>query len=153
PTGWVDPLGLSCKVGDCPGPKGKQKNKPPAGLLVTHERAGGHLIRKHVGRTDEQLAARFESEPNLPASSSFKSLEEAETIVSKSLAKHQQEIINFKNGNKSKLIIKDNSTNPVGVSILKETTEPIPVYNFVLVLKRAQRMPDGYLLLTGFPEK
>ncbi|MCF5547710.1 RHS repeat-associated core domain-containing protein, partial [Pseudomonas salomonii] len=153
PTGWVDPLGLSCKVGDCPGPKGKQKNKTPAGLLVTHERAGGHLIRKHVGRTGEQLAARFESEPNLPASSSFKSLEEAETIVSKSLAKHQQEIINFKNGNKSKLIIKDNSTNPVGVSILKETTDPIPVYNFVLVLKRAQRMPDGYLLLTGYPEK
>ena len=153
PTGWVDPLGLSCKPGDCPDSTGNQKKIAPAGILTTHENAGGHIIRKHVGRTDEQLLARLESEPNIPASSTFNTLEEAETIVSKSLANHQQKIINFKSGNKSKLIIKDRSSQPVGVSIIKGTEKSVPVYRFLLVLKRAPKMPDGYLLLTGYPEK
>jgi hypothetical protein len=111
------------------------------------------LIKKHVGRTDEQLAARFELEPNIPASSTFKTLEEAETIVSKGLANHQQEIINFIKGDKPKMVIKDRSNHPVGVSILKGAKESIPAYKFVLILKRAPKMPDGYLLLTGYPEK
>ncbi|WP_339456360.1 RHS repeat domain-containing protein, partial [Pseudomonas sp. EA_65y_Pfl1_P120] len=41
PTGWIDPLGLSCKIGNCPG-----------GILDTHEEAGGHLLKKHVEQTD-----------------------------------------------------------------------------------------------------
>ncbi|OPB22265.1 type IV secretion protein Rhs, partial [Pseudomonas fluorescens] len=153
PTGWVDPLGLSCKTGDCPGSKGNLTKKTASGVLTTHENAGGHLIKKHVGRTDEQLAARFESEPHLPASSTFKTLEEAETIVSKSLATHQQEIIEFLSGTKDKLLIKDSANEIVGVSMLSGTKKSIPVYNLLLVIKRAPKMPEGYLLLTGYPEK
>ncbi|TWR60264.1 RHS repeat-associated core domain-containing protein, partial [Pseudomonas marginalis] len=153
PTGWVDPLGLSCKIGNCPDSKNDLTKKAPPGVLTTHEKAGGHLIEKHVGRTDEQLAARFESEPHIPASSTFKTLEEAEAIVSKSLTAHQQEITTFLSGNKEKLLIKGSSSQPVGVSILNGAKKSVPVYKFLLVIKRAPKMPDGYLLLTGYPEK
>ncbi|MFV9652586.1 RHS repeat-associated core domain-containing protein [Pseudomonas citrulli] len=153
PTGWVDPLGLSCKIGNCPDSKNDLTKKAPPGVLTTHEKAGGHLIEKHVGRTDEQLAARFESEPHIPASSTFKTLEEAEAIVSKSLTAHQQEITTFLSGNKEKLLIKGSSSQPVGVSMLNGATKSVPVYKFLLVIKRAPKMPDGYLLLTGYPEK
>ncbi|WP_343039666.1 RNase A-like domain-containing protein, partial [Pseudomonas karstica] len=152
--GWVDPLGLSCKVGSCPGSKGdlSQINKVNSGVLTAHEKAGGHLIKKHVGRTDEELAERFKSEPHIPASSTFRTLEEAEAIVSKSLAAHHQEILKFLKGKKDKYLIRDSSSQSVGLSILNGTKKSIPTYKFLLILKRTPKMPDGYLLLTGYPE-
>ncbi|MBN2993755.1 RHS domain-containing protein, partial [Pseudomonas cedrina subsp. fulgida] len=142
PTGWVDPLGLSCTVGNCPG-----------GVLDAHENAGGHLLRKHVEQTDAQLVARLELEPAIPAASTFISKEKAEALVSKSLSNHRQEILTFLEGTKGKHIIKDNSSQPTGLSVIRGTTSPILVYKLILVLKRRPAMPDGYLLLTGYPEK
>ncbi|WP_457243763.1 RHS repeat-associated core domain-containing protein [Pseudomonas lurida] len=142
PTGWIDPLGLSCKIGNCPG-----------SVLDTHEKAGGHLIKKHVAQTRPQLAARLNLEPHIPAASTFKNQEEAEALVSKSLNTHRHEILKFLEGKKDKYTIYDSSSQAVGVSIIRGTETPIPVYNFILVLKRKPKMPDGYLLLTGYPEK
>ena len=34
--------------------------------LSRDEAAGGHILRKHVGRSDEQLRERLEREPTLP---------------------------------------------------------------------------------------
>ncbi|PFG24460.1 RHS repeat-associated protein [Pseudomonas lurida] len=142
PTGWIDPLGLSCKIGNCPG-----------SVLDTHEKAGGHLIKKHVAQTRPQLTARLNLEPHIPAASTFKNQEEAEALVSKSLNTHRHEILKFLEGKKDKYTIYDSSSQAVGVSIIRGTETPIPVYNFILVLKRKPKMPDGYLLLTGYPEK
>jgi hypothetical protein len=104
-----------------------------------------------VGRTDEELAARFELEPHIPASSTFGTLDEAEAIASKSLASHQREILEFLGGKKDKYIIRGSSDLPVGRSVLNGTTKSVPAYKFLLVLKRDKKMPDGYLLLTGYP--
>lgn len=142
PTGWVDPLGLSCKAGNCPGD-----------VLDKHEKAGGHLLKKHVRQTDEQLAARLELEPNIPAASTFRSKEEAEVLVSKSLITRHQEILKFLEEKKDAHMIVESSSQPVGVSLIRGNAAPIPVNNFILILKRKPKMPDGYLLLTGFPKK
>ncbi|HEC54316.1 MAG TPA: type IV secretion protein Rhs, partial [Gammaproteobacteria bacterium] len=142
PTGWIDPLGLSCRAGNCPG-----------GVLDTHENEGGHLIEKHVGQTDRQLVERLNREPHIPAASTFKTIEEAETLVSNTLTARRQEISTFLEGRGDKHIIHESSNQPVGVSIIRGTENSIPVYNFILVLRRKPTMPDGYLLLTGYPEK
>ncbi|MBF6029386.1 RHS repeat protein [Pseudomonas sp. P115] len=142
PTGWIDPLGLSCRAGNCPG-----------GVLDTHENEGGHLIEKHVGQTDRQLFERLNLEPHIPAASTFKTIEEAETLVSNTLTARRQEISIFLEGRGDKHIIHESSNLPVGVSIIRGTETSIPVYNFILVLRRKPTMPDGYLLLTGYPEK
>ena len=39
----------------------------PVRDLSQDEAAGGHILRKHVGQTDEQLRERLEREPRLPA--------------------------------------------------------------------------------------
>ncbi|MCF5656568.1 RHS repeat-associated core domain-containing protein, partial [Pseudomonas poae] len=154
PTGWVDPLGLSCKIGKCPGSEADPDQRIAAdGVVVTHEKAGGHLIMKHVGQTDTQLSERLKAEPNIPAASTFKSLEDAESLVSKSLASRQQEITNFLLGTKKKHIIREQSNQAVGLSFLRDASEAVPVNKFLLVLIRKPEMPDGYLLLTGFPIK
>jgi hypothetical protein len=54
---------------------------------------------------------------------------------------------------KSTILIKGSSSHRVGVSVLKGTTKSVPAYKFLLVIKRAPKMPNGYLLLTGYPEK
>ncbi|KAF2406799.1 RHS repeat-associated core domain-containing protein [Pseudomonas antarctica] len=151
PTGWVDPLGLSCKVGGCPGSNVDPLQSSKAPVLDSHEKSGGHLIRKHIDQTDAQLTARLESEPNIPAASTFRTLEEAEALVSKSLATHNQDILEFLKGKKDKLIIRENSSQAVGVSVIRGTDKSVPAYKFLLVLKRKHNMPKGYLLLTGYP--
>ncbi|MBA2926214.1 filamentous hemagglutinin [Pseudomonas sp. P7] len=90
-------------------------------------------------------------EPNIPAASTFRTLEEAESLVSKTLIARHEEISKFLKGNKEKHIIREHSTQTVGLSLIKGTTESVSVYKFILVLKRKSKMPDGYLLLTGYP--
>nr|WP_238339887.1 RNase A-like domain-containing protein [Pseudomonas lurida] len=92
PTGWIDPLGLSCNIGNCPG-----------SVLDTHEKAGRHLIKKHVAQTRTQLTARLNFEPHIPAASTFKNQEEAEALVSKSLNTHRHEILKFLEGKKGQI--------------------------------------------------
>ncbi|MCF5370357.1 RHS repeat-associated core domain-containing protein, partial [Pseudomonas sp. PA-4-8C] len=153
PTGWVDPLGLSCKIGVCPGSKFDlvHTKKLSSGVLVAHEKSGGHLIKKHIGQTDIQLAERLEWEPNIPAASTFKTLEEAEALVTESLSTHHHEISKFLKGKKDKHIIREHSSSPLGLSVIRGSTESVPVYKFILVLIKKPKMPNGYLLLTGYP--
>ncbi|WP_448654328.1 RNase A-like domain-containing protein [Pseudomonas fluorescens] len=151
PTGWVDPLGLSCKVEGCPESKIDPLQSSKAPVLDSHEKSGGHLIRKHVGQTDAQLTERLESEPTIPAASTFRTLEEAEALVSKSLAANNQKILEFLKGKKDKLLIRESSSQQIGVSVIRGTEKSVPAFKFLLVLKRKQNMPKGYLLLTGYP--
>jgi hypothetical protein len=66
--------------------------KPPAGLLGPpgaaggvnlsgHEAAGGHLIARHIGQSEAQLAARLSAQPGIRAASTFTSVAEAEAGV------------------------------------------------------------------------
>ncbi|WP_278406824.1 RNase A-like domain-containing protein, partial [Pseudomonas rhodesiae] len=153
PTGWVDPLGLSCKIGACPSKKTDtiQTKKVSGGTLVKHEDAGGHLIKKHVEQTDAQLIERLDLEPSIPAASTFRSLEEAERLVSKALLSRHQDISKFLKGTKDKYIIREHSNQAVGLSVIRGTRDSVPVYKFMLILIKKPKMPDGYLLLTGYP--
>ncbi|MDP9448977.1 RNase A-like domain-containing protein, partial [Pseudomonas sp.] len=152
PTGWVDQLGLVCTPGQCPGSTNNTAvSKVPGGGLAAHEAAGGHLIERHVGQTTAQLASRLVAEPNIPAASTFQNLTTAESVVSRSLASHNQQIHTFLSGSTDKLIIRDRHQKPVGLSLIRGSSQTIPVYKLLLVLKRDRTMPDGYLILTGYP--
>ena len=50
--------------------------------LVAEESAGGHTIARHVARTEAQLQARLATQKAIPVASSFRSLEDAERVVS-----------------------------------------------------------------------
>ena len=53
--------------------------------LAAEEAAGGHTIARHVGRTEAQLRARLAQQANIPAASTFKTLQEAERAVAAAL--------------------------------------------------------------------
>ncbi|TDV50509.1 RHS repeat-associated protein [Pseudomonas helmanticensis] len=153
PTGWVDPLGLTCTP--CPGAiqaDGPYSEIVPGGGLAAHEAQGGHLIIKHVGRTDIQLAQRLQAEPNIPAASTFMNRAEAEAAVSEALSSNSQKVTQFLNSNKGKTSFSHVLGRPVGVSMLSGLTHSQSASKLLLVLKKDPALPLGYFLLTGFPE-
>jgi len=152
PTGWVDPLGLACK---CPGDieaDGPFSEIVPGGGLAAHEARGGHLIEKHIGRTDAQLAQRLEVEPHIPAASTFPDRPTAELSAARALAANESKIEKFLASTKEKTTIRHTFTQPVGVSLLNGGADYLPASKVLLVLKKDQQRPLGYFLLTGFPE-
>ncbi|MEZ1318436.1 RHS repeat-associated core domain-containing protein [Pseudomonas fluorescens] len=151
PTGWVDPLGLSC---ECPGEvaDGPYSEIVPGGGLAAHEAQGGHLIRKHVGRTDSQLAKRLKAEPNIPAASTFPDRATAERASSKALDANRKKIEKFLQGKKEKTIVTHTFPYPVGNSLPNGHKNPVPASKVFLVLVKDVRRSEGYFLLTGFPE-
>ncbi|MCE6979300.1 RHS repeat protein [Pseudomonas frederiksbergensis] len=153
PTGWVDPLGLACNP--CPGDidaDGPYSEIVPGGGLAAHEAQGGHLIAKHVGRTNMQLAQRLEAEPTIPAASTFPDRATAESASARALDANKTKIEKFLNGTKGKTTITHEFPYPVGVSLPNGRTEYLSASKVLLVLIKDARRPEGYFLLTGFPE-
>lgn len=66
-----------------------------AGDLEKHESSGGHLLQKHVGKTEAELAARLAAERKLPAASTFLSRAEAESAVSTVLRTRHAELASW----------------------------------------------------------
>ncbi|MCL2645309.1 MAG: hypothetical protein FWD51_07610 [Betaproteobacteria bacterium] len=49
--------------------------------LMDSERAGGHLLARHVGQSESELANRLKKEPNISAASTYETTEQAEEAV------------------------------------------------------------------------
>ncbi|MFC6337602.1 type IV secretion protein Rhs [Pseudomonas sp. CCM 7891] len=154
PTGWVDPLGLSCKAAACPESivaDGPYSEIVPGGGLAAHEAAGGHLIKKHIGKTNEQLASRLKHEPHVPTASTFHDRATAESTVSKMITDNGAKINKFTKGNKDKITIIQKTQHPIGTSLVRGAAATTPGTKIYLVLLKDKKMPDGYKVLTGYP--
>ncbi|MCU1749823.1 RHS repeat protein [Pseudomonas sp. 6D_7.1_Bac1] len=153
PTGWVDPLGLACK--SCPGDidaDGPFSEIVPGGGLAVHEAQGGHLIAKHIGRTEAQLAQRLTAEPWLGRASTFYDRATAEKSISSVLATNKAQIAKFMKSRDSQIIISDSVPYPVGVVLRRKASNIAPASGVFLILRRDKRLPDGYRIHTGYAE-
>jgi RHS repeat-associated protein len=153
PTGWVDPLGLACNP--CPGDRdvaGPYSEIVPGGGLRAHEARGGHLIEKHIGRSDAQLAQRLEDEPWLGRASTFYDRATAEKAMSSVIATNKAVIARFLQNRDTQIIISDSVPYPVGVVLRRRASTVMPVSGVYLLLRKDQRMPDGYRIHTGYTE-
>jgi hypothetical protein len=82
------------------GPTPQTKDKPlaedlssgPRRDLSQDEAAGGHILRKHVGRSDEQLRERLEHERHISAASTYTNREMAEFAVGIALQQQQEKV-------------------------------------------------------------
>ncbi|WUR12420.1 DUF4214 domain-containing protein [[Empedobacter] haloabium] len=123
----------------------------PGGGLQTHEAAGGHLILKHVGQTEQSLVTRLANEPRIIGSSSYYDRGIAENAVSQALDANQTAISTWLNGSAGRLRIDHTLPNPVGISVSRGATSAIDVNSTRTILVRDPSMPTGYKILTGFP--
>ncbi|MFG6446799.1 RNase A-like domain-containing protein [Roseateles sp. BYS180W] len=123
----------------------------PGGGLQVHENAGGHLLEKHVGKTELDLRNRLAAEPNITGSSSFYDRPAAESAVSQTLDANQIKVSDWLSGTAPRLRLDHALTGPAGISVTRGAGGAVDASSVRVILVRDPRMPTGYRTLTGFP--
>jgi hypothetical protein len=122
--------------------------------LSQDESAGGHTLKKHVGRTDDQLRERLERERHISAASTWTDLPTAEQAVGTALAQNQDRINRWldRSGNRPNLVVDydGDPAHPVGRSLRRGEDQAQPCSHATVVLKWAG--DRDYYVLTTYPE-
>ena len=119
--------------------------------LSRDEAAGGHVLRKHVGRTDDELRDRLEREPHIAAASTYTDRATAEHAIGAAIAESQNRVQSWLNrsGARPNLVLDYDASQPIGRTINRGEKQPRPCSKAVVVLKYAVA---GYYVLTSYPE-
>ncbi|MET0327376.1 MAG: RNase A-like domain-containing protein [Luteimonas sp.] len=138
-------------IGTADGPDGTAE--VPGGGLEAHEDVGGHLIERHVGKSEQWLLDRVSRE-NISAASSFRDLPEAAHFVSATIADHQDRVDAWVDGSGgNRLVIDTTFDASTGISVSRGDTSAVDVFSVRLVLERSSQLDIGYRIVTGYPNK
>lgn len=120
--------------------------------LERDEERGGHTLKKHVGRTDRQLAERLEHERNISAASTWTDRDAAETTVAAALRSARGKIENWARRGypRANLALHYDAGRVIGRSLRRGDTQTVDCTAAVIVL-RAQE-PNSFFVLTTYPE-
>lgn len=120
--------------------------------LEHDEAQGGHTLRKHVGRTDAQLAERLRRERDISAASSWTDRETAEETVAEALASNRERIDNWirRGYPRPNLALHYRAGRIIGRSLGRGEDRSVNCTRAVIVLRADG--PDLYYVLTSYPE-
>jgi Bacterial CdiA-CT RNAse A domain len=124
----------------------------PVRDLNLDEAAGGHILRKHVGQTDEQLRERLAQERHITGASTYTDRSTAEHAVGAAIAQSQERIQTWlgRSGGHPNLVLDYDSEAPIGRTINRGENQSRPCAHALVVLKYAG--PNDYYVLTSYPE-
>lgn len=124
----------------------------PTRDLSQDEAAGGHILRKHVGQTDDQLLARLEEERRITGASTYTDRSTAERAVGAAITASQDRIQGWLSGSSGhpNLVLDFDSPTPIGRTINRGESQSHPCSHALVVLKYAG--PREYYVLTSYPE-
>jgi len=128
----------------------EQWQGPPRDLS-RDEAAGGHVLRKHVGRTDDELRERLERERNISGASTYTDRSTAEHAVGAAIAVSQDRIQHWLNrsGGRPNLVLDYDSGQPLGRTLNRGDSQSRLCSHAVVVLRYAA---PSYYVLTSYPE-
>jgi CDI toxin RNase A-like protein len=122
--------------------------------LSQDEAAGGHTLRKHVGRTDDELRQRLRHERNIAAASTWTDRETAERAVADAIEQNREKIdrwLNRSGGHPNLVIDYDGDpSRPIGRTLHRDSDQAAPCSHASVVLKWSG--PNEYYVLTSYPE-
>tara|TARA_B100001989_G_C24538865_1_gene466283 strand:- start:88 stop:870 length:783 start_codon:yes stop_codon:yes gene_type:complete len=132
--------------------------------LIAHEggRANGHTIERHVGLSNKGLKDRYANDKTLirrdgtktAEVSTFRSLREAERFIERTLQNNKKEISNWLNGNSNRsLVLKHSFSETTGRSLHGPSGKISDVNGVKVIIKRDPHAPNGWQVLTAYPEK
>ena len=124
----------------------------PVRDLSHDEAAGGHILRKHVGQTDEQLRERLQRERHITGASTYTDRAAAEHTVGAAIAQSQARIQSWLNrpGGHPNLVLDYDSETLIGRTMNRGENQSRPCTHALVVLKYAG--PNDYYVLTSYPE-
>jgi hypothetical protein len=120
--------------------------------LSQDEAAGGHILRKHVEQTDDELRERMQREPRITGASTYTDRATAEHAVGAAIAESQDRIQRWlsRPGGHPNLVLDYDSAVPVGRTINRGEDHAHPCAHALVVLKYSG--PNNYYVLTSYPE-
>ncbi len=119
--------------------------------LARDEERGGHTLKKHVGRTDEQLQERLRRE-RISAASTWTDRGTAETTVAEVLHAEQPRIDGWvrRGYPRSNLALHYDTGRSIGRSLRRGEEQTANCTSAVIVLRADG--PDSFYVLTTYPE-
>lgn len=162
--GWILLFGPGCEV---PVPRnaaagsaassatrGEARQQTAIRDLAQDESAGGHTLRKHVGRTDDQLRERLRHERSISAASTWTDRDTAEHAVAMALQQNRDKVDRWlarAEGHPNLVLDYDGDpAHPIGRSLRRDADQPEPCAHATIVLKWTG--PSDYYVLTSYPE-
>jgi hypothetical protein len=122
--------------------------------LSQDEAAGGHTLRKHVGRTDAELRERLERERDISAASTWNDRASAESAVGAAITEQSSKISRWlarQSGHPNLVLDYDgDSSHPFGRTLRRGEDRVQPCSHALIVLKWDG--PNSYHVLTAYPE-
>ncbi len=123
------------------------------GTLIFHENLDGHTIRRHVGKTDEQLLQRLDAEPDILGSSTYPDLETAQRAVGDVLSRNRDSVQDWLvNSPKPRLTLNETLDYEVGRVIPQGATVSQASNKSFVLLVKDPLAPNGYRVHTSFPK-
>lgn len=123
--------------------------------LQADERMGGHTLERHVGKTDEELAARLRREPNISAASTYADVMTARRIVALAIARARGRIDAWESrtGSRPNLVLNYQTPDaePIGRSLSRGQRVSRPAERALVVLRWYER-ERRWIVLTSYPE-
>lgn len=119
--------------------------------LSRDEDRGGHTLRKHVGRSDDELRNRLQREPEISAASTWTDRATAEETVSAALQAERGKIENWQRRGERRpnLALHLDAGRTVGRSLLRGASQSVPCTEAIIVLRSDG---GGFYVLTAYPE-
>jgi hypothetical protein len=120
--------------------------------LERDEERGGHTLKKHVRRTDEELRERLRHERNISAASTWTDRETAEVTVAEALRAERRRIESWMRRGypRPNLALHYDAGHPVGRSLQRGAEQTVDCSTAVIVLRADG--PDSLYVLTAYPE-
>ncbi len=119
--------------------------------LSFDESRGGHTLKRHVGRTDRQLAERLREERNISAASTYTDRDTAESVIAVALQGNQAKITRWLERDRHPNLVLDyDGEHAVGRTLNRGQSQSRPCAHAIVVLHW-----DGgneYHVLTSYPE-
>ena len=120
--------------------------------LSQDEASGGHTLRKHVGRSDEELRERLRHERHISAASTWSDRETAERAVGSALQQNRDKIERWSNnaGGHPTWSLTMTAIARLGQSLRRGADRAEPCAHATIVLRWTA--PNQYYVLTSYPE-
>ena len=142
---------------DHPAATGRASSAPPFAErrrdLSQDEAAGGHTLRKHVGRSDAELRERLAREHDISAASTWTDRQSAENAIGAAIADQSAKISRWLERDRHPNLVLDydgDSAHPFGRTLRRGEDRVAPCSHAVIVLRWDGA--NSCHVLTAYPE-
>lgn len=127
---------------------GPQEENAP--WLRQQESLGGHTIERHVAKSEAYLRNRLNTS-NISAASTFYELNQAGQVIVNCINANSSKVNSWKNSSSSRLTLYYTHHRNIGKVLRRGASSSVPSKKFIAVLQKKSNAPNGYYLLTSYP--